>query len=101
MGSDERFLMAWYFSQQRPGGTLPELHAGSSENHADAMLLQLLDNLPPGSTRPIFFVSYFPIAQKGVDTRDALAALVQKRPHARITKIFQKEIIVTIWRIDP
>jgi hypothetical protein len=102
MGSDERFLAAWHYSQISPDLRFPILEAPARE-HADDMLLRLLKApLAGGDAEPrsIYFIAYFPVGQQGIDVRDTLAGVAKKRPDIEIKKIFQKEIIISVWKLD-
>jgi hypothetical protein len=106
MGSDELFAMAWYFGEQAlppgktfifraPDPTLPRDPSNPSAGRGELADAMLLRSLADAGDRPIFFLSYFP----GIDARDTLASLQKQRPQTPVKKIFQKEIIVTVWEI--
>jgi hypothetical protein len=103
---DTHFAVAWYLSQNPilskipPASAIhsPLAHApwknGKSE-HADEMLLRLSRQSPDAH---VYFFTYFP--DTNPDVRDALASL-RAQNVANIQKIFQKEIIITVWEIPP
>ncbi|HEY4329907.1 MAG TPA: hypothetical protein VGN88_09235 [Phycisphaerae bacterium] len=118
MGDNDLYAFAWYTSQEdRMGGgekaresplyriRVPEPHDPKTGKRelAGHMLLRIWNGLETvsgdngaASADHFYFFSYFP----GVDTRSALEEFQRSSSDVKVTKIFQKEMILTIWKIE-
>jgi hypothetical protein len=110
LGGDDQFAMAWYFSQgagqqlqytihaPRPHIQDPTAPGGDRPEKSDEMLLRLCHESQQFPGTHLLFFKYFPNSDS--DTRDTLESFQkQMNGRASLVKIFQKEIIATVWEI--
>ena len=100
-GTSEHFLFAWYLPRPYlPRSPEPHLPDGSRET-PEHLLLRSLHELDTTPAKRLFIASYF----TEPDYRDVFDNLKKSDPAllARfdIHRIFQKEIITTVWEITP
>ncbi|MGN6367969.1 MAG: hypothetical protein ACTHN5_06880 [Phycisphaerae bacterium] len=100
-GTSEHFIFAWYLPRPYlPRSPEPHLPDGSRES-VEHMLLRSLHELDTTPTKRLFIASYF----TEPDYRDVFQNLRRSDPAllARfdIHRIFQKEIITTVWEVSP
>src|SRR6185437_7193787 len=98
LGADELFAMGWYVGQAAPEirvvcplAHLPE--PGGRAESAEEMLMRLLKNKTSDAHTRLFFISYF----DNRDGEDVVAHLAELKVRAHVTRILQREIIVSLW----
>jgi hypothetical protein len=101
-GSSEHFVFAWYLPRAYlPRSPEPHIAATGKRESIEEMLIRSLRQLDPHSPKRLFVISYFTEPRYS----DVFSNLQRLAPDlmARYTlrRVFQKEIITTVWEFVP
>jgi hypothetical protein len=101
-GTSEHFVFAWYLPRPYlPRSPEPRLPATGGRETVEAMLIRSLREVEASPPKRLFVTSYF----TEPDYPDVFRELQRREPalmaHFAIRRIFQKEIITTVWEFMP